>query len=100
MFDAGLLDEVKVLQKMGYNRNMTSIQGIGYKEVFDYFDGKYTLDELKDIIKQNSRRYAKRQLTWFRKDERVYWFNADEYENRSDMSENILKYIEGKLKLV
>lgn len=100
MFEAGLLDEVKKLSEMGYNRNMTSMQGIGYKEIFDYLDGRCSYEELTEIIKQNSRRYAKRQLTWFRQDKRICWFNTDEYQSQDDMLKNILKYIEGKLNFI
>ena len=77
MFDAGLVSEVKRLREMGFTRELNSMQGIGYKEVMDYLDGAATLDETKEIIKQSSRRYAKRQMTWFRRDTRVRYINAD-----------------------
>lgn len=67
MFDMGLIPEVENLVKLGCTRENTSMQGIGYKEVLDYLDGRITLDEAKDAIKQNTRRYAKRQMTWFRR---------------------------------
>ncbi len=76
MFDAGLIDEVKRLREMGFTRELNSMQGIGYKEVMDYLDGAATLDETKEIIKQSSRRYAKRQMTWFRRDKRVRYISA------------------------
>ena len=77
MLCEGLSDEVKRLKEMGLDRDMQSMQGIGYKEMFDYLDGKITLDEAAEIIKMNSRRYAKRQLTWFRRDERIHWIPYD-----------------------
>lgn len=77
MFDAGLIDEVKRLREMGFTRELNSMQGIGYKEVMDYLDGAASLDETKEIIKQSSRRYAKRQMTWFRRDTRVRYISAD-----------------------
>ncbi len=77
MFDAGLVDEVKRLREMGFTRELNSMQGIGYKEVMDYLDGAATLDETKEIIKLSSRRYAKRQMTWFRRDKRVRYISAD-----------------------
>ena len=98
MFEMGLVDEVKKLKEMGYNKEMTSMQGIGYKEVFDYLDGYFTLDEIKDIIKQSTRRYAKRQLTWFRREDRIYWVNLDEFDSFKEVLENIVGYIEGKFK--
>lgn len=100
MFDMNLVNEVKNLKEMGYNRNVTSMQGIGYKEVFDYLDEVYSLEETKDIIKQSSRRYAKRQLTWFRSDKRVNWIDVDDFITTDELIENIVRYIEGYLKLV
>ncbi len=67
MMDNGLIDEVKNLIKMGYTKEMISMQGIGYKEIIKYLDEEYTLDEVIEIIKRDSRRYAMRQLTWFRR---------------------------------
>lgn len=67
MFDMGLVSEVENLVKMGCTRDNTSMQGIGYKEVMDYLEGKTSLEETKEIIRQGTRRYAKRQLTWFKK---------------------------------
>lgn len=71
MMDAGLLDEVISLQPY---RHLPPLQTVGYAELFDYLDGKYSLNEAVDRIKQNTRRYAKRQLTWFRKDPLTEWF--------------------------
>lgn len=75
MFRDGLLDEVKKLKDAGLKKEMQSMQGIGYKELFDYFDNLISLDEAIDAIKQGSRRYAKRQLTWFRRDHRIHWLS-------------------------
>ena len=77
MFEKGLLDECIKLKKMGYNSFMQSMQGIGYKEIFLYLENKITLEEAKDMIKQGSRNYAKRQLTWFRRDPRAIFLNKD-----------------------
>lgn len=100
MFQMGILDEVVKLQNMGYNKQMVSMQGIGYKEIFDYLDGLCTLDEAKDRIKQGSRNYAKRQLTWFRRDERIHWIDIDKYESFGEIIENIVNYIEGKFQII
>lgn len=67
MMDEGLEDEVKALTDMGYSRDLNSMQGIGYKEMIAYLNGEITRDEAVEQIKQNSRRYAKRQMTWFRR---------------------------------
>ena len=77
MFEKGLLDECIKLKKMGYNSFMQSMQGIGYKEIFLYLENKITLEEVKDMIKQGSRNYAKRQLTWFRRDPRAVFLDKD-----------------------
>lgn len=71
MIDLGLEEETKKLYDMGYTKDLTSMQGIGYKEMFEYFDGVWSFSEAVDKIKQYSRNYAKRQNTWFKKDERI-----------------------------
>ena len=76
MAEAGLVEEVRRVAGMGMSR--TALQGIGYKEILDYFSGKMSLDEALDQIRQGSRNYAKRQLTWFRRPEWVSWKSGDE----------------------
>lgn len=75
MFEQGLVEEVKKLIPF---KNINALQTVGYRELFDYFEGKYTLEEAKELIKQNTRRFAKRQLTWFRKDKEIKWFKPEE----------------------
>lgn len=77
MIDKGLIDECINLKNMGYTISMQSMQGIGYKEIFHYLDGKMNLNEAIELIKKGSRNYAKRQLTWFRRDPRVKFLNKD-----------------------
>ena len=72
-----LKEEVQKLKDLGYNSEMQSMNGIGYKELLHYLDGNISLEEAKDMIKQGSRNYAKRQLTWFRKDNRVKYLDKD-----------------------
>jgi tRNA dimethylallyltransferase len=96
MITIGLVDEVKQLKKRGLTEKVNALNTVGYKEVFDYLNGKFDLDEMKDKIKMNSRRYAKRQLTWFRKDSRIIWFNIDEFQNKADLIEKILVCLEKK----
>ena len=72
MMENGLLDEVKTLHPY---KHLNALQTVGYSELFDYLDQKVSLDEAVQLIKQNTRRYAKRQLTWFKKDEDVKWFD-------------------------
>ena len=73
MMEKGLLEEVEKLKASGLGRDLTSMQAIGYKELFEYFDGLVSLDEAVDKIKQESRRYAKRQMTWLRRNEKINW---------------------------
>ena len=77
MIDKGLIEEVKSLLET-YNEFPTSMQGLGYKEVKQYFDGEFTKEEMIEKIKQESRRYAKRQFTWFRKNKETIWINGEE----------------------
>ena len=77
MIEKGLLNECIRLKEMGYTSDIQSMQGIGYKELLYYLDGKISLDEAINMIKQGSRNYAKRQLTWFRRDKRCIFLDKD-----------------------
>ena len=94
MMESGLVEEVKNLLNMGYDKNLISMQGIGYKEIVKYLEGEYTLDEAIEIIKRDSRRYAKRQITWFKRYKDSKWFDLEEYNNIEILKEDILNYIE------
>ena len=78
MIEAGLVDEVKSLLKY---RHLNSLQTVGYSEIFEYLDGKCSLEEAVKNIKQNTRRFAKRQITWFKKSEDIRWFDPADYNN-------------------
>lgn len=90
MFEKGLLDEVKYLLDRGYNKDMLSMKAIGYKEIIAYLEGNMSLDKAIDNIKQGSRNYAKRQLTWFRRDNRIKWVNIDLFKDRNEMINFVL----------
>ena len=79
MMEEGLLQEVKRLKEMGYHRGMVSMQGLGYKEILSYLDGEISLDEAIYEIKRDTRHFAKRQITWFKRERDVIWVNKDEY---------------------
>lgn len=83
MIDSGLEKECIKLKQMGYNSSMQSMQGIGYKEMLYYLDNKLSLDECIEMIKKGSRNYAKRQLTWFRRDPRANFLNKDELNDET-----------------
>ncbi len=95
MLDSGLVDEVKLLHQKGYTKNMVSMQGLGYKEILDYLNGEITLERAIYLIKRDTRHFAKRQLTWFRREKEVTWINKPDfnYDNR-----NILDFMINKLK--
>lgn len=90
MMEQGLLDEVKALKKKGYSRNMVSMQGLGYKELLAYLDGECSLEEAVYIIKRDTRHFAKRQLTWFRRERDVIWVDKSAFDYDD---EKILKYM-------
>jgi tRNA dimethylallyltransferase len=77
MLKSGLIAEVQGLIKEGYDKKLTSMQAIGYKEVAEHLHGKYTHDELANILKQNTRNFAKRQMTWFRRFKNINWFDVE-----------------------
>lgn len=97
MMENGLVDEVRDLLERGFTKDMTSMKAIGYKEVIEYIEGNMDYDEMVEILKRNSRRFAKRQLTWFRRDERIKWFDYDEYENSEEMYCDILETIKNEI---
>ncbi|GAA0714083.1 tRNA (adenosine(37)-N6)-dimethylallyltransferase MiaA [Paraclostridium ghonii] len=100
MINQGLENEVKNLLELGYKKDLVSMQGIGYKEIIKYLDCEYTYDEAIEIIKRDSRRYAKRQLTWFRRYENVKWFDLDDYNDEKILLGHVISYIEKKVNVV
>ena len=91
MMEQGLVEEVKKLADMGCTRGMVSMQGLGYKEILDYLDGKCTLEEAVYILKRDTRHFAKRQITWFKRERDVRWLNLPEFGNdREKVLEKIL----------
>lgn len=100
MISQGLEDEVKTLLNMGYSSDLLSMQGIGYKEIIKYLNNEYTYEEAIEIIKRDSRRYAKRQLTWFRRYENANWFDLDNYNDEKILLDDVISYIEKKVNVV
>lgn len=97
MMADGLLEEVKRLDKMGCKRDMLSMQGLGYRELLAYLDGESTLEEAVAQIKQNTRHFAKRQLTWFRREKNVIWIDKPDFDYDND---KILSFMEEKIRLL
>ena len=82
MLDDGLVEEVTFLKKKGYTRDMVSMQGLGYKEILDYLDGTISLEEAIYRIKRDTRHFAKRQITWFKRERDVIWISKDDFDGK------------------
>ena len=96
MINNGLIDEVKSLYDRGI-KSKSVLTGIGYKELYEYFDNKISLDMAIELIKKRSRKYAKRQYTWFNNQMNINWFDVD-FNNFDNTVKDIIKFIEGKIK--
>lgn len=94
MMAAGLVEEVRTLKSMNYHRQMVSMQGLGYKEILDYLDGRLTLEEAVYTMKRDTRHFAKRQLTWFKREKDVIWINKPDFNDRT---EKILEFMIEKI---
>ena len=90
MMKEGLLEEVSRLKEEGCHRGMVSMQGLGYKEILAYLDGEYPLEEAVRVLKRDTRHFAKRQLTWFRREQELTWVNKDQFSYQEDQ---ILDYM-------
>ncbi|MCF8011568.1 MAG: tRNA (adenosine(37)-N6)-dimethylallyltransferase MiaA [Clostridiales bacterium] len=95
MLEEGLVQEVKNLLSRGYDSSMVSMQGLGYKEIISYLKGEVEYEEAICLLKRNTRRFAKRQLTWFRRDERIKWFNIEDFNYPGEVAEEIVKVAGG-----
>ncbi len=91
MIEDGLVEEVRKLKEAGCKEDMTSMQGLGYKEILDYLNGACSLEEAVCRIKQSTRRYAKRQLTWFRREPDVIWIDRSQYADENAVLQVILQ---------
>lgn len=94
MIERGLIEEVISLKEKGYGENLNSMQTVGYKEVFQFLAHKIDRDEMIKLIKQHTRNYAKRQLTWFRKDERIHWINLERNVATKNYVQDILAQLQ------
>ena len=94
MLAQGLLAEVEKLQAMGCRKGMTSMQGLGYKEMLDYLEGKLTFEQAAELLKRDTRRFAKRQLTWFRRERDVIWLEKEKYASQEELLKEMLERIE------
>ncbi len=97
MLERGLIDEVKALQAEGLNRNYISMQGLGYKEILAYLEGEISLEEAVYILKRDTRHFAKRQITWFKREKDVKWLDKSEFGHNDDaVFEEMMRYLKEK----
>lgn len=96
LMEAGLLEEVRELLDMGLDEGDISMKGIGYKELIGYFHGRYDLKTAIDLVKKNTRHYAKRQLTWFKRYKDMQWFNITQYDSDVCCQEEMFKWLKNR----
>lgn len=94
MINLGLVEETKSILEKGFNKNLNSLNTVGYKEIISFLENDITLDKAIELIKRNTRRFAKRQMTWFGKDKRIIWFDISKEEDLLTISENMLNRIQ------
>ncbi|WP_313580513.1 tRNA (adenosine(37)-N6)-dimethylallyltransferase MiaA [Lacrimispora sp.] len=92
MLEQGLVEEVMHLKDMGLTRDMVSMQGLGYKEILDYLQEKYTLEEAVYVLKRDTRHFAKRQITWFKRERDVRWLDLPDFNN--DLDQVLIKMLQ------
>lgn len=96
MLENGLVDEVRSLINCGYTKDLISMQGLGYKEIIDYLNGEAAFSEAVYILKRDTRHFAKRQITWFKREREVTWINRDEYVSDEEILDFMIKRLEAK----
>ena len=90
MLKAGLEEEVRALREKGYDRSLVSMQGLGYKEILSWLEGEICFEEAVRILKRDTRHFAKRQLTWFRRERDVIWISREEYTDDEKILEKMI----------
>lgn len=93
MIENGLIEEVKDILNKGYDKNLNSLNTVGYKEIIQHLDGEISIERAIELIKRNTRHYAKRQMTWFRKDKRIQWFDVKKFDDLDIIAEEIVRGI-------
>ncbi len=95
MLNGGLVEEVKAL--LDYERSLPALQGLGYKQILAYLHGECSFVDAVEDIKRNTRRFAKRQITWFKRDKRISWFDITEYESNESLADSVTEFLQSKL---
>lgn len=96
LVEQGLFEEVESLLQRGLTESDISMKGIGYKEIIGYFGGRYTKEDAIELVKKNTRHYAKRQITWFKRYKEMKWFNISEYKSNEDCQKEIFAWLKKK----
>jgi len=91
MIQQGLIEETRNILSKGFDENLNSLNTVGYKEIISYLKNEITLERTVELIKRNTRRFAKRQMTWFRKDNRIIWFKVKSIDDFDTFAEKITK---------
>lgn len=97
MVTEGLIEEVESLLNRGYSENLPSLQGLGYQQIIGYLKGEYPEEEAIRLIKRDTRRFAKRQMSWFKRDKRILWIDTEEFSSLDDVSEEIVNILIKKM---
>ncbi len=97
MMKKGLLEEVKSLTEQGYGEKLLSMQALGYKEFLPYLNGQGSLEDAVEILKRDTRHFAKRQMTWFKRDKRIFWVDREQFQTEEEMLELIISHVKGEL---
>jgi len=100
MIKQGLVEEVKNLINLGYSKELISFKGLGYKEIIRYLEGDYNLDEAVNTLKRDTRRYAKRQITWFKRYSDIHWYNLSNYSSSENLANRIIQDFKGHFNLL
>lgn len=98
MMENGLVNEVRRLLDRGCPKDAVSMQGLGYKEIIGYLEGEYPLETAVETLKRDTRRFAKRQFTWFRRDDRIIWMDVENYSRRREIADSIVNYFKSNFK--
>lgn len=96
MLQSGLIKEVESLKEQGYDRSLVSMQGLGYKEIYAYLEGECSFEEAVYLLKRDTRHFAKRQLTWFKREQEVIWISKKEYPGEEDILTKIVTILKEK----
>ncbi|KUK80920.1 MAG: tRNA dimethylallyltransferase [Pelotomaculum thermopropionicum] len=99
MINLGLIEEVRGLLQRGYHKELKSMRGLGYKEISAFLAGESSLEQAVGLLKRNTRRFAKRQLTWFRRDDRIKWFDIEEYGGLKKVAKEITLHMKEYFKV-